>query len=115
VNVRGDGRSIGDGYPAASWTWTLMNQVQLENLLIMFASDADASVEVKIRTPAERGRKTEVEDYTAIMHRPLFNQDKTATAIMHRPLFNQDKTATDRSTFPVWSEITVRFTKLEPR
>jgi hypothetical protein len=100
VNVRGDGRSIGDGYPAASWTWTLMNQVQLENLLIMFASDADASVEVKIRTPAERGRKTEVEDYTAIMHRPLFNQDKTAT---------------DRSTFPVWSEITVRFTKLEPR
>lgn len=100
TRVRGDGRSVGDGYPTASWTWEVLNQQQLDNLLRFFDSDADASVAIYIRTPIERGFRAETADYTAIMHRPVAGDGKTMVA---------------QSTNPVWEEVTIQFTKLEPR
>lgn len=100
TKVRGDGRSVGDGYPTASWTWEVLHQQQLDNLLALFDSDADASVEVNIRTPSERGWRAQADDYTAVMHRPTAGGGKSMIP---------------QSTFPVWTEVTVQFTKLEPR
>jgi hypothetical protein len=100
TKVRGDGRSIGDGYPTASWTWEVLSQQQLDNLLRFFASDADASVAIYIRTPTERGFRVEPGDYTAIMHRPIMGDSKTMIP---------------DSTAPVWEEVTVQFTRLVPR
>ena len=101
VKVRGDGRSVGDGNPTASWMWELLSQQQLNNLLAFFASDADASVELKIRTPVERGvGRVDTGDYTAIMHRPVVGEGKTMIP---------------ESTSPVWEEVALMFTKLIPR
>lgn len=100
TRVRGDGRSVGDGNPTASWTWEVLNQVQLDNLLRLFGNDADASVAVNIRTPIERGFRADTGDYTAIMHRPIAGDGKTMVPL---------------STNPVWEEVTIQFTKLEPR
>jgi hypothetical protein len=99
VNVRGDGRSIGDGNPAVTWTWETLSQLQLNALLNFFASDADASATVGIRTPEERGNRIDVGDYSAVMHRPTSGEGKTIV---------QD------SSHPVWEEVSIRFTKLEP-
>lgn len=99
--VRGDGRSIGDGNPTASWIWELLSQQQLNNLLAFFANDADASVELNIRTPVERGvGRVDTGDYTAVMHRPIMGESKNMIP---------------ESTSPVWEEVTLRFTKLTPR
>ena len=100
TRVRGDGRSVGDGYPSASWTWEVLNQQQLDNLLRFFSNDADASVAIYIRTPVERGLRVGTADYTAIMHRPLAGDTKTMIP---------------ESTNPVWEEITIQFTRLVPR
>jgi len=101
VKVRGDGRSIGDGNPTAGWIWELLSQQQLNNLLAFFASDGDASVELKIRTPTERGMgRVDTGDYTVIMHRPIMGESKNMIP---------------ESTAPVWEEVTLRFTKLTPR
>lgn len=97
VNVRGDGRSIGDGFPSASWVFDDMDQAQLDRLLAFFTVDTDASVATYIRTPAERGAKAYEKDYACIMHRPTFTEGKTAIS---------------DSGFPIYSEVVIRFTRL---
>ncbi len=93
-----DGESKGDGYPSATWTWELLSQIQLNALLAFFSADTDASVEVDIRTPTERGARVGTTDYTAIMHRPIAGDNKEMIK---------------DSVSPVWTEVTMRFTRLE--
>ena len=93
-----DGASKGDGHPSATWTWELLSQLQLNALLEFFSADTDASVEVDIRTPTERGARVGTTDYTAIMHRPIAGDNKEMIK---------------DSASPVWTEVTMRFTRLE--
>lgn len=92
-----DGESKGDGYPSATWMWELLSQIQLNALLEFFSADTDASVEVDIRTPTERGARVGTTDYTAIMHRPIGGENKEMIK---------------DSASPVWTEVTMRFTRL---
>lgn len=97
TRVRGDGRTIGDGFPSATWTWEEMSQEQLDRLLGLFTTDTDASVAIYIRTPTERGPKAREANFSAVMHRPTFSEGKGAIP---------------SSGYPVWATATVRFTQM---
>ena len=97
TRLRGDLRSVGDGFPSVSWMFERMSQEALNRILAFFSSDTDASVSVYIRTPTERGPKTIERDFSAVMHRPTFAEGKSAIP---------------QSGYPVWSNVTIRFTGL---
>lgn len=90
VEVGGDGRSRGFGFPTASWTWEVLSQSQLNVFLGFFAADTDASVSLAVYVyedsgpglGAMRGR------YEAIMHRPLDGSGKTLTADSRTPIYD---------------------------
>jgi hypothetical protein len=100
VRTRGDGRSIGFGFPVASWTWNTLTQYQIRQLLDLFSSNSDASTIVNIRTYTDRGAGQE-------------DSLVTFDAIMHRPVDGEGKTIIVGSRLPTYSDVTVRFTRLE--
>lgn len=100
TKVRGDGRSIGFGNPIASWSWDFLSQDQLDAFLRLFTNSDDASVVVHIQTYQDNGtgRRDMIEQYECIMHRPVDGSGKTLIS---------------ESTYPVYSDVTVNFTRLE--
>ena len=100
VEMGGDGRSRGFGYGTASWSWDSLPQDQLDKFLDFFTLDSDSSVAVVIRTYQDTGVGRS-------------NMVGTFDAIMHRPLDTQDKTQINESTYPVYSDVTINFTRLE--
>jgi hypothetical protein len=101
VRARGDGRSIGFGFPVASWIWNSLDQYQVAQLLSLFASSTDASVVVSIQTYKDDG-VGQAENLVAY-----------STAILHRPVDGEGKTMISGSRNPGYSDVTLRFTRLE--
>jgi hypothetical protein len=83
-----------------SWSWNFLDQTQLDVFLQFFANTDDASVVTHIQTYQDNGsgRKDMIEQYQCIMHRPVDGDGKTLIS---------------ESTYPVFSDVTVRFTRLE--
>lgn len=100
TRIRGDGRSIGLGYPTASWSWNLLTQAQIRQLLDLFTTNTDASVVVSLRTATDRGAGQE-------------GSLVTFDAIMHRPIDGEGKTMIGESRLPTYSDVSVQFTRLE--
>jgi len=98
TRVRGDGRSVGFGYPVANWSWDTLEQMQLDRLLDFFAADSDASVSVYISTYTDTGSRQQAASFTAIMHRPVDGDGKTMVS---------------STTQPVYNGVSVSFTRLE--
>lgn len=99
VEVGGDGRSRGFGFPTASWIWDVLSQDQLNVFFDFFAADTDASVQLYIWTYKDVGRGLGVMlgRYQAIMHRPVDGAGKT--------LYPQSRT-------PIYNDVTINFTHL---
>jgi hypothetical protein len=100
VQIRGDGRSVGFGFPTASWTWEVLSQDQLNALLELFAAETDSSVVVYIYTYVDSGSGTG-------------DMRARFSAIMHRPIDGQGKSMWPDSRSPVLQDVTVNFTRLE--
>ena len=98
TKLRGDSRSVGFGYPVASWSWDTLEQFQLDKLLDFFASATDASVAVYISTYTDTGKRQKAASFTAIMHRPVDGEGKTMVPEVSNPIYNG---------------VTVSFTRLE--
>jgi hypothetical protein len=99
TRIRGDGRSVGFGNPTASWGWNFLSQDQLNALLRLFTNTDDSSVTTHIQTYQDNGLG-------------LSDMVGTYECIMHRPVDGDGKTLINESTFPVYSDVTVRFTRL---
>jgi hypothetical protein len=99
VEVGGDGRPRGFGYSTASWTWDVLSQDQLNSLLALFASNADASVAVYIYTYTDVGAS-------------LGAMRERFSAVMSRPVDGGGKTMVTESRTPVYSDITINFTHM---
>jgi hypothetical protein len=100
VEIGGDGRSRGFGYGTASWSWDNLPQDQLDKFLDFFDAVTDSSVAIVIRTYQDTGVGRS-------------NMVETFDAIMHRPLDDQSKTQINESVLPVYSDVTISFTRLE--
>jgi len=98
TKLRGDGRSVGFGYPVASWSWDVLEQAQLDKLLDYFAAATDASVLVYISTYTDTGKRQKASDFTAVMHRPVDGEGKTMVPEIANPIYNG---------------VSISFTKLE--
>lgn len=90
VEVGGDGRSRGFGFPTASWAWEVLSQIQLDVFLDFFAANTDASVVVNIYTYTDVGPGLSAmrERYEAVMHRPLDQSGKTLVSDSRTPIYN---------------------------
>ena len=99
VEVGGDGRSRGFGFPTASWTWELLSQRQLDVFLDFFAAATDASVALAVYVYEDSGP-----GLSAMRGR--------YEAIMHRPVDGQGKTLIPDSRTPIFSDVTIQFSHL---
>lgn len=98
TEMGGDGRSRGFGYGTASWTWQFLSQWEMDKLLDFFSSVSDASVSLYITTYTDTGAgKT----------------TGTFQAVMHRPVDGSGKSMVPESRLPMYSDVTVQFTRLE--
>ena len=96
VYVRGDGRPAGDGYAVASWIFEDISQEAVNRLLAYFGA-ADASAEVYIRTRIDTGSVAEFNDFAATAWRPTDEEGKQVQS---------------GSRWPIYSQITMKFTML---
>jgi hypothetical protein len=98
IEMGGDGRSRGFGYPTASWSWQFLSQWQVDVLLSFFSAAGDASVSLYITTYIDTGRGKTTETYQAVMHRPVDGSGKS--------MITESRT-------PIYSDVSVQFTRLE--
>lgn len=98
VEVGGDGRSRGFGFPVATWTWNFLTQQHMDVILDFFAADSDASVSMYVVTYVDTGIAKTTGRYQAILHRPVDGSGKTMIS---------------ESRKPTYSDVVVSFTHLE--
>ena len=100
VRIAGDGRSKGFGFPSVTWRWNFLSQQMVNIFLGFFATDIDASTDLVIVTYTDTGAGL------AAM-RERFN------AIMHRPIEGEGKSTINESKLPMYSDVSINFTRLE--
>lgn len=88
--TRGDQLVVGLGSPSASWTWTTLSQFELDTLLSFIPSgEASAVVYIKTYTDEGRGKRSMLDSFSAVMHRPTDRNGKNIITGSQRPTYNE--------------------------
>jgi hypothetical protein len=80
VRRTGNSNLVGYGFPIASWTWTMLEQSHLWNLLSLFPSNDDLSTDLWIVTYKDTGYEAELGTFQVKANRPVDGNGKTLVA-----------------------------------
>lgn len=100
VEMGGDGRPRGFGFPTATWTWSVLSQDQLNVLFDFFATPTSASCEVYVWVYEDTGHG-------------LGSMRGRYLAVMSRPVDGSNKTIITGSTTPVYSDVSIQFSHMQ--
>lgn len=94
VETAGNGVRKGYGFGTATWTWDTLTQGDINKFLDFIDSD-DASAEVYISTPTDRGGAAQTfDDFQCIFDRITDGQGKSHIQQTQRPVVYNNVTAT---------------------
>jgi len=94
VETAGNGVRKGFGYGTATWTWDTLTQRDINKFLDFITSD-EASAEVYISTPTDRGGSAQTfDEFKCIFDRIVDGQGKTHFSQTQRPAVFQNVQAT---------------------
>ena len=93
VETAGNGVRKGFGFGTATWTWEVLTQRDVDKFLDFITGD-EASAEVYISTPTDRGGSAQTfDEFQCIFDRLTDGQGKTHFSQTQRPAVYQNVTA----------------------